>query len=190
MTTTFLKICVLFVVIAFAGAAFGVSPLLLSETAQQAVIAPPPPGGSVKLRWDAPTNTADIASFRVKWGQATNNFSSSMDVGRLTNATVSGLPEWTTNFFVVVSAATNGVESIYSNITNSHVTPRISQRVKVYEFSIPVKPGMTNRVQWTTNLTNPTTWTTVLTNRNGPTNGVLRWDATNSGAARFYRVTF
>ena len=67
---------------------------------------------SVILAWDA-SPSSDVAGYKVYYGTTSGSASQSLDVGKVTTATVSNLAEATTYFFSVV--AYNTLESLRSN---------------------------------------------------------------------------
>lgn len=68
---------------------------------------------SISLAWD-PNPEGQAAGFKLYWGMASGNYSSSTNVGTNTTWTLSGLP-YGTNYFAATSYDTNGVESDFSN---------------------------------------------------------------------------
>jgi Bacterial Ig domain len=70
--------------------------------------------GEVELEWD-PNPETDIAGYKVHYGTAPGEFTSSIDVGEVTMATVQRLAAGTTYFFVATAYNTGGLESPYSN---------------------------------------------------------------------------
>lgn len=69
---------------------------------------------SVTLEWDE-IPSADIAGYRLHYGAAPLTYTNMLSVGNLTRATVSGLVEGTTYFFVVTATDSSCVESRYSD---------------------------------------------------------------------------
>lgn len=80
-------------------------------------------GGSATLTWTAPTTTMDesaltgtniITGYKVCYGTASGNYTTSVDVGNVTTYTVTGLSGGTTYYFAVTASNSSG-ESGYSN---------------------------------------------------------------------------
>ncbi len=75
------------------------------------------PGGShaadASLQWDANTES-DLAGYRVYYGTASKNYTSSINVGNWTSCTVSGLTAGKTYYFSATAYDTGGLESGYS----------------------------------------------------------------------------
>jgi len=65
------------------------------------------------LGWD-PSPDPAVSGYRVYYGTASGNYSSSILAGNMTTVTVTGLAAGVTYFFVVTAIDTNGVESAYS----------------------------------------------------------------------------
>jgi len=72
----------------------------------------------LKLAWDAPTTGATPAGYKVFYGTSSGNYSSSVDTGNATSATISNLTAGNTYYFASVSYDAAGNQSIYSNEAN------------------------------------------------------------------------
>ena len=72
------------------------------------------PGGAaeVKLAWDPPSGTP--TGYKVYWGEASGNYTNSLDAGLATTATVHGLQIGRTYYFAATAIYSDG-ESVYSN---------------------------------------------------------------------------
>jgi hypothetical protein len=70
--------------------------------------------GQVTLAWDASTDPA-VTGYKLYYGTATRNYTSSVDVHNVTTYTVPGLTEGLTYYFAAVDYDTYGSESVYSN---------------------------------------------------------------------------
>jgi len=66
--------------------------------------------GTVSLRWNAVPD-ADVAGYRVYWGETPGSHDHSKDVGNVTSTTVTGLANCTTWYFAVRAYDTGGLES-------------------------------------------------------------------------------
>jgi hypothetical protein len=71
-------------------------------------------GQVVTIGWDAEADT-NVAGYRVYYGTQSHNYSSVVDVGTNTAATVLNLDMTTNYFFVVTSYTTDGIESVPSD---------------------------------------------------------------------------
>lgn len=69
---------------------------------------------SVGISWIANTET-DIAGYKVYYGNASGNYTQSIDVGPVINFVVTGLTPGQTYYFAVTAYNTSGVESTFSN---------------------------------------------------------------------------
>ena len=68
----------------------------------------------VPLVWN-PSKDADVAGYKIYYGTASHAYTSSVDVGNVTNATITGLTENTTYYFAATTYNILGVESDFSN---------------------------------------------------------------------------
>ena len=86
--------------------------ILLLTTASLAFAAD---GGAaeVKLAWDPPSGTP--AGYKVYWGEASGNYTNSLDAGLATTATVPGLQAGKTYYFAATALYRDDIESGYSN---------------------------------------------------------------------------
>ncbi len=68
----------------------------------------------VTLAWDPPVNDADIAGYKVYYGNSSRNYDTNIDVGNQASYTLSGLVEDKTFFIAVTAYDIYGLESNYS----------------------------------------------------------------------------
>ena len=68
----------------------------------------------VILGWD-PNTEADLAGYKVYVGTASGVYTTTIDVGKVTTYTVTGLQPGNTYYFVVTAYNLSGFESGYSN---------------------------------------------------------------------------
>ena len=81
---------------------------------------------SVDMIWN-PSPDVDVAGYRLHYGNASRQYSTVVDMGRQTTATVSGLLDGAPYFFAVTAYATNRGESGFSNeILFSNTPPVLS----------------------------------------------------------------
>jgi len=69
---------------------------------------------AISLAWDANT-TPGIAGYKVHYGTSSGNLSAVIDVGNMTNYTVSNLQSGITYYLAVSDYNTSGQQSGYSN---------------------------------------------------------------------------
>lgn len=75
---------------------------------------PPPPGSiSVGFAWDVNTEP-DLAGYRIHYGTAPGNYSTTVDVGNTTTYTVNGLASGMRYYFAITAYDTSGNESGFS----------------------------------------------------------------------------
>jgi Fibronectin type III domain len=70
--------------------------------------------GSVTLAWNASTDPS-VAGYNVYYGGASGTYTNEICAGDATNATISGLVEGTTYYFVATTYAASGMESSFSS---------------------------------------------------------------------------
>ncbi|MFQ5602113.1 MAG: fibronectin type III domain-containing protein [bacterium] len=70
--------------------------------------------GSVQLSWD-PNQENDLAGYIIYYGQASQNYSSTVQVGNQTSHRVSGLEVGRRYYFAVTAVDFSGNESLFSN---------------------------------------------------------------------------
>jgi hypothetical protein len=70
--------------------------------------------GSVTLAWNASTDPS-VAGYNVYYGGASGNYTNEICAGNATDATISGLVEGTTYYFVATTYAASGMESSFSS---------------------------------------------------------------------------
>jgi len=82
--------------------------------------------GTVSLAWD-PVSATDLAGYRVYYGTAPGTYTSSVDVGNVTQTTISGLTDCTTYYFGVKAYDTSGNQSTsYSNEITGWTRPTVT----------------------------------------------------------------
>ena len=67
-------------------------------------------GQSVTLAWNA-TSESNVAGYAIYYGNTSGNYSTRIDTGTQTTATIAGLKEGQTNYFTVTAYNAAGVES-------------------------------------------------------------------------------
>ncbi len=91
-----------------------------------AVVYPQPTSaGGVTLTWDANTE-GDLAGYRVYVGSASGQYGPPIDVGNVTNYTVTNLSEGQTYFFALTAYDTSGNESGFSNEVSATAAQLVS----------------------------------------------------------------
>jgi hypothetical protein len=69
---------------------------------------------SVDLEWD-PNSEPELAGYKIYWSTSSGHYTSGKDVGKTTTATIDGLEEGKTYYFVATAYDSQGTESDYSN---------------------------------------------------------------------------
>ncbi len=85
---------------------------------------------NVPLAWD-PSSDPNVAGYKIYYGLASHVYTSTIDVGNVTNTTITGLSVNTTYFFAATTYDASGLESGFSNeatyttSTNATSTPPV-----------------------------------------------------------------
>jgi len=99
--------------------------------------------GSLTLSWNAPiqntdgTALSDLAGYKLYYGTATGNYTSTINVGNVRTYQVNNLTDGLTYYFAVTAYNTSGNESVYSNEVNKTVQ---SQPLPEITATDPVAP--------------------------------------------------
>jgi Fibronectin type III domain len=113
---------------------------------------------SATLAWDASTDTT-VTGYRLSYGTRTRTYTQAVDVGKVTQFTVTGLDLSLDYFFAVQAYNSSGLVSTYSNEAT---------------LPAPVPPGTTTISSFTANrgfpllAGTPVTWTTTASSLRGP----------------------
>lgn len=150
---------------------------------------------SVTLTW-SPSIDPTVVGYKIYYGVASGVYTNSVDVGNVTNYTITGLADDTTYYFAATSYDSNGVESDFSNEiavktassgTNqpASIAPPPAQNVSdtgQFTFNVSGVSNYMYAVQVSTDLLN---WVAVQTNA-----APFEFVDTNAGqfASRYYRV--
>jgi Fibronectin type III domain len=146
---------------------------------------------AVSLAWD-PSSGTDVAGYNVYAGVVSHTYTSIVDVGKTTYATLSGLTEGTTYFFAAKAYNSFGLESDYSNEA-SYTVPISTARLQVRAvptgqavLTVTGKIGQKYDILATQNFT---TWTVIGTVTVGA-GGWLDFADTNAASfpRRYYRT--
>ena len=81
---------------------FALTIIMLSATISAA--------GTISMQWDANTD-ADLAGYRVYYGNVSGNYDQSVDVGNVTSYTLNGLADCTMWYVAIKAYDTEGLES-------------------------------------------------------------------------------
>lgn len=138
----------------------------------------PAPAASVGLAWNANPET-NISGYRVSYGTTLGTYPSSVNVGTTPSATVSGLSEGTTYYFVVAATNTAGQQSASSAVV-SYFVPVVAptNRAPVAlanSLSVPEDTQLNVVLTGTDADNNPLTYSVV----GSPTKGSLSGTAPN-----------
>lgn len=81
---------------------------------------------SVSLAWN-PSSDANVAGYKIYYGLTSRNYTSSVNVGNVSKATIGGLQQNTTYYFAATTYDSAGNESDFSNEASysSNVTPAV-----------------------------------------------------------------
>jgi hypothetical protein len=145
-------------------------------------------GQSLTMAWNS---VAGAAGYVIHYGNQGTNFNQSVDAGKNTTWTVTGLQEGDTDTFVVTAYDANGNVSQPSNQTVYYVPGLVQMgaRTQIQQpasLTFAVVPGHTYQVQASTDLQNwVTIWQTIATS-----NAVVQYQdpAGANMQMRFYRT--
>jgi len=144
---------------------------------------------SVSLGWNAEPL---VAGYYLYSGAASGNYTSRMDVGTNNTATVAGLTEGKTNYFVVTACNAAGMESVDSSKVPFLVPGLLDSKLvtaggKAMQLTFPVASGHSYQVLAGTNLTS---WAVIWTSGTATSNAWTSFQdpLTNSMRRRFYRL--
>ena len=99
--------------------------MILSSGLAALIPLPAIAASSVTLAWN-PSTATNIAGYKIYYGAASRTYTNVVDVGNLTNATISSLISGTTYYFAATAYDTYALESDYSTeavFTNVTITP-------------------------------------------------------------------
>lgn len=143
---------------------------------------------SVHLAWD-PSPDTNVAGYYIYTGPSSGSYTSRIDVGNVTNATIGNLAPGQTYYFVATAYTTDLVESLPSNEVNGFWTMLsiILGTDHSMHLGLQVSSNQLFDIQTTSTFSN---WTTIATVASSSTNNV---DVVDAGWAstpyKFYRVT-
>jgi hypothetical protein len=150
-----------------------------------------PAGQSVKLAW-IPSADADVMGYNIYYGVASHTYLNKVNVGNVTNASISGLITGVTYFFSATAYDNLGQESDFSDEV-SYLIPNKSPTVQIQgmvagQFAITVQ-GQTGNTYDILATQDFRAWTIVGTVTIGA-NGSSNFADTNAAnfAQRFYRT--
>jgi hypothetical protein len=90
-----------------------------------ALVALPAEAGTISLSWN-PVTHDDLAGYRLYYGTAAGNYTQSVDVGLVTQATLSGLDDCTAYYIATKAVTGDGTESeSYSNVVSGWARPEL-----------------------------------------------------------------
>ena len=83
-------------------------------------------GGSITVRWD-PVSDPNLAGYRVYYGEGNGTYSQSLDLGAITQHTISGLPDCTVHYVALKSIDNLGqVSSQFSSEISGFTRPTLA----------------------------------------------------------------
>ncbi|HQG26245.1 MAG TPA: hypothetical protein PLL84_09540, partial [Syntrophorhabdus sp.] len=132
--------------------------------------------GQVTLAWDM-NNEPNVAGYKIYYGKASRNYDWFIDVGNVTQVTITDLPNGSTYYFAATAYDNSNppIESTYSDEVNKDMcTYSISQTNASFSasggtgsVSVTTQPGCT----WTAS--SGASWLTITSGKNGTGNGVI-----------------
>ena len=151
--------------------------------------------GQVTLAWDM-NNEPNVAGYKIYYGKASRNYDWFIDVGNVTQVTITDLPNGSTYYFAATAYDNSNppIESTYSDEVNKDMcTYSISQTNASFSasggtgsVSVTTQPGCT----WTAS--SGASWLTITSGKNGTGNGVISYSvsANTNTDARTASSTF
>jgi Putative binding domain, N-terminal len=149
---------------------------------------------AVTLEWDA-NSESNLAGYKVYYGFLSRSYSVSIDVGKTTSHTVTGLQVGVPYYFAATAYDTSYQESGYSNEVSTtipspcaYVISPTSQSYGASGGNGSVSVNTPGGCAWTVSSSIP--WVTITSNRGGSGNGVVTFSvAVNTGSARVAVIT-
>lgn len=121
------------------GMVVGILQLMLSFSVVSCLVMSAPAflfAGSMKASWNANTE-ADLAGYKIYYGESSGNYTSSINVGKVTQYTINQLKDGVPYYFVITAYDTAGNESGYS--------PEVSAKIIVADTTPPAVSSVTPR---------------------------------------------
>lgn len=110
---------------------------------------------SVTLVWD-PNTEPDLAGYRIHYGTSSGQWNTTIDVGNVTNVTISGLARGVTYYFVATAYNTANLESDPSNEVSYAVPENVPPNAKGETLAIGGgKPATVNATKLLANDSDP-----------------------------------
>jgi hypothetical protein len=91
---------------------------------------------SVTLTW-SPSPIANVAGYNIYYGGASRSYTNSVNLGSVTNITISGLTEGATYFFAATTVDSSGNESDFSNEATYAIPQSVSNTPPVLPSQAP-----------------------------------------------------
>ena len=147
---------------------------------------------SVAMAWN-PSSGTNVMGYKVYYGVASRAYTSVIDVGNATNATISGLVEGVTYYFAATAYSILGLESQYSSEVSYTVPGATAARLQIRgapagQFVVTVA-GQAGRAYQILATQDFKTWTAIGT-ATVPAGGSIDFTDTNAASfsRRFYRA--
>lgn len=144
---------------------------------------------NVKLAWDSSTSP-DVTGYRIHYGPAGGNYTSSIEFGNVTSGTVTGLADGVTYRFAVSALNAAGSASGYSNEV-SYLPGRHTTKIGISAAGKPILSlrGLIGR-QYDIEATEDFKTWKIINTVSIPTGGLLEYSDPNTGSypTRFYRT--
>jgi hypothetical protein len=141
----------------------------------------------VSLVWD-PVGASSLAGYKLYYGTVSRNYSSAVDAGTQTTATVTGLNEGATYYFAATAYDTAGIESASSNEVAYTIPSSCSHSIAPTGNSFTAAAGTgsvsvttQNSCSWTA--ANSASWITITPGASGMGNGTVNYSASANTAS-------
>ena len=142
----------------------------------------------VTLAW-SPSSAPNLAGYKIYYGTASRNYSSVINAGSQTTATVTGLTSGATYYFAATAYNTSGIESVFSNEAPYTAPSSCSYTISPATASFTAAGGtgsisVNASVACTWAASTPPAWITISSGGSGTGNGTVAYSVSaNAGSA-------
>ena len=102
---------------------------IILALAMALIMAPAAVAAEVTLAWD-PNSESDLAGYKLHWGTDTRVYTTSVDVGNVTQYTLTNIPDGTV-YYAATAYDTDGNESDYSDELVYNIIPNAPTGLRI-----------------------------------------------------------